>query len=153
MTSIAENIASILADIRRCETHYRREQGSVALLAVSKKHGIEAIKQAADSGLRNFGENYLQEAIEKMAALENLGLTWHFIGPIQSNKTKRIADSFDWVHSVDREKIARRLSEQSDHRKSPLNVCVQINLSQEATKSGVELETAGGPLWLHCRSA
>ena len=118
-----------------------RAPQSVSLLAVSKTFGPEAVLEAADAGQRAFGENYLQEALDKIAAVRaarpDLLLEWHFIGPIQSNKTRPIAESFDWVHAVDREKIARRLSEQRPAHLPPLNICLQVNISGEASKSGV----------------
>jgi pyridoxal phosphate enzyme (YggS family) len=140
VTSIAENIERIIADIRQFESQYKRPQNSVTLLAVSKKHSAQGIEIAAQHGIHNFGENYLQEALDKIQALEKLPLIWHFIGPIQSNKTKAIAENFDWVHSVDREKIARRLSEQRTKDQGALNICVQVNLSQEQSKSGTTLK-------------
>lgn len=142
MTSIAENIDRILAEIRRFEQEYGRPENSVTLLAVSKRHSIESIEIAANQGLADFGENYLQEGLEKIQALGHLALNWHFIGPIQSNKTRGIAENFDWVHSVDREKIAQRLNEHRPSNSPPLNVCVQVNLSNEVSKSGTELEQA-----------
>lgn len=118
-----------------------RTPQDVSLLAVSKTFDAAAVAEAADAGQRAFGENYLQEALDKMAALGQLRpgllLEWHFIGPIQSNKTRPIAEHFDWVHSVDRLKIAQRLSEQRPDRLPPLNVCLQVNISGEASKSGV----------------
>lgn len=142
VTSIAENISRTVADIRQFEAEYKRPQNSVTLLAVSKKHSAESIEVAAQHGIHNFGENYLQEALDKILALKTLPLIWHFIGPIQSNKTKAIAENFDWVHSVDREKIARRLSEQRSGDQVALNVCVQVNLSAELSKSGTTLKNA-----------
>lgn len=142
MTSIAENIDRIITDIRLFEGEYDRPQGAVTLLAVSKKHSARSIEVAAQQGLQNFGENYLQEALDKMQVLERLPLIWHFIGPIQSNKTKSIAENFDWVHGVDREKIARRLSEQRSDDRGALNICVQVNLSDEQSKSGTTLKNA-----------
>lgn len=139
MTSVAENLQQLDEQIREYEQRYGRNANSVNLLAVSKQQSIEKIRAAAAAGARDFGENYLQEAESKIAALADLQLCWHFIGPIQSNKTRLIATLFDWVHSVDREKIARRLSEQRPPQMSPLNVCVQVNLSGEASKSGVSL--------------
>jgi len=110
------------------------------LMAVSKKQPADAVRRAADEGLRDFGENYLQEALEKIQALSDLHLRWHFIGPIQSNKTRAIAEHFEWVHSVDREKIARRLSEQRPPGLPPLQLCLQVNISGEDSKSGVSPE-------------
>ncbi|MCH7814981.1 MAG: YggS family pyridoxal phosphate-dependent enzyme [Proteobacteria bacterium] len=142
MTSIAEKIEVVSAHIRHFEQRYHRAPGSVRLLAVSKKHSAEQIRLASVAGIEDFGENYLQEATEKIALLDDLDLNWHFIGPIQANKTRGIAEHFDWVHSVAREKIARRLSEQRLDSKAPLNVCVQVNLSSQAGKSGTTLEQA-----------
>ena len=123
-----------------CRAALRNPQ-TVTLLAVSKTFGPEAVIEAGDAGQRAFGENYLQEALDKMAAVRaarpDLLLEWHFIGPIQSNKTRPIAEHFDWVHSVDREKIAQRLSEQRSAHLPPLNVCLQVNISGEESKSGI----------------
>jgi pyridoxal phosphate enzyme (YggS family) len=124
MTSIADNLQAIRARI-----------GAVNLLAVSKGQDAEKIRQAAAAGQRAFGENYVQEAIQKMDAVP--GLEWHLIGPLQSNKTRVVAERFDWVQTVDREKIARRLSEQRPASLAPLNVLVQVNVSGEASKGGV----------------
>jgi len=110
------------------------------LIAVSKTHPAEMVRAAAAAGQRNFGENYVQEALAKIAALSDLPLAWHFIGPIQSNKTRAIAEAFHWVHSVDREKIAVRLSEARPAHLPPLNVCIEVNVSGEASKSGVAPE-------------
>ena len=138
MRRIADNISEIRERIHAFEQTYQRPQGAVTLLAVSKKQPIEAIRDAYEAGIRNFGENYLQEAEAKISALSDLDVNWHFIGPIQSNKTRPIADLFHWVHSVDRLKIARRLNDQRDQSMPPLNVCVQVNLSGEGSKSGIE---------------
>ncbi|MGM0516723.1 MAG: YggS family pyridoxal phosphate-dependent enzyme [Pseudomonadota bacterium] len=113
------------------------ESRPVRLVAVSKRKPVEAIAALADLGQRDFGENYLQEAVEKQDALPDRDLVWHFIGPIQSNKTRLIAERFDWVHSVDRVKLVRRLGEQRDPAMPPLNVLVQVNVDGEETKSGV----------------
>lgn len=141
MISITETIEGVLSDIRRCERLYGRPEGSVKLLAVSKKQEIEKIKQAAAAGLVDFGENYLQEALEKIRQLSQLELTWHFIGPIQSNKTRGISEHFHWVHSVERVSIAQRLNNQRPEGLPPLNVCVQVNVSNETAKSGTTLES------------
>lgn len=142
--TIAGNYRRILARIRTQEEHFRRKPGSVMLLAVSKTHGADRVREAYAAGARDFGENYVQEALDKMALLEQAphpltDITWHFIGPIQSNKTRDIAASFDWVHSVDRLKIARRLNDQRPEHLPALNVCIQVNLSNEDSKSGVPL--------------
>jgi len=140
VTSIAENIETIRSRVLKLEQEYQRVPGSVGLLAVSKRQSLEKIRAAHQAGCEDFGENYVQEALSKIELLSDLQLVWHFIGPIQSNKTKAIASSFQWVHSVDREKLASRLSEQRDPSLAPLNVCVQVNLSNEERKSGVLLE-------------
>jgi PLP dependent protein len=140
VTSIAENIETIRSRVLKLEQEYQRVPGSVGLLAVSKRQSLEKIRAAHQAGCEDFGENYVQEALSKIELLSDLQLVWHFIGPIQSNKTKAIASSFQWVHSVDREKLASRLSEQRDPSLAPLNVCVQVNLSNEESKSGVLLE-------------
>ena len=117
-----------------------RDPDTVTLLAVSKTRSAPELAALADQGQRDFGENYLQEALDKMDALAKRDLVWHFIGPIQSNKTRDIAARFDWVHSVDRLKIARRLSEQRPAGLPPLNVCIQVNVDDEDSKSGVPLQ-------------
>ena len=117
-----------------------RASDSVQLLAVSKTRTADEVARLADQGQRHFGENYLQEALDKIAALQGKELVWHFIGPIQSNKTRDIAAHFDWVHSVDRLKVARRLSEQRPTGLAPLNVCIQVNVDDEDSKSGIPLD-------------
>jgi len=117
-----------------------REPGDIALLAVSKTFAANAVRAAHAAGQRDFGENYVQEAMEKIAALSDLPLCWHFIGPIQRNKTRAIAEHFDWVHSVDRVKIAQRLAESRPAGRELLDVCLQVNLSGEQSKSGVTPE-------------
>lgn len=145
MPSIAESVRLVRDRIDALEARYGRPAGSVELLAVSKTHAPERVREAHEAGLRAFGENYVQEALDKMTALAEpedgkpalTDITWHFIGPLQSNKTKEVATHFAWVHSLDRLKIARRLSEQRPDDLLPLNVCVQVNISGEASKSGV----------------
>ncbi|CDF96413.1 MULTISPECIES: YggS family pyridoxal phosphate-dependent enzyme [unclassified Pseudomonas] len=136
MSTIADNIAQVRSRIRAAEQAAHRAADSVQLLAVSKTKPAQALREAYAAGLRDFGENYLQEALGKQAELTDLPLIWHFIGPIQSNKTRAIAEHFDWVHSVDRLKIAQRLSEQRPDGLPPLNICIQVNVSGEASKSG-----------------
>lgn len=137
MSSIADNIGSVTRRIQKATLQAGRAPGSVRLLAVSKTRPPEELRAAAGAGQIAFGENYLQEALDKIEALQDLpDLEWHFIGPIQSNKTRQIAESFDWVHSVDRLKIARRLSEQRPSDKPALNICLQVNINNEASKSG-----------------
>jgi hypothetical protein len=140
MTSIAQRINKINTQIQKAELAYQRKPGSVLLLAVSKTKPAADIIKAYQAGLRHFGENYLQEALIKQQELVGLDIIWHFIGPIQSNKTKAIAQHFAWVHSVDSLKIARRLSEQRPHELPPLNICLQVNISNEASKSGIGLD-------------
>ena len=137
INGVTDKIHTAQEQIAELEQQSGRPRGSVTLLAVSKRQPVAKIREAAAAGLRDFGENYLQEAVEKQQQLEDLPkLIWHFIGPIQSNKTRGISENFDWVHSVGRSKIAKRLSEQRPLYLKPLNVCVQINLSEEDTKSG-----------------
>lgn len=123
--------------IAELELRYGREPGSVALLAVSKTKPPAAIRAAIAAGQHAFGENHLQDAMTKVDALDGLGASWHFIGAVQSNKTRPIAAYFDWVHAIEREKIAVRLSDQRPAGRSPLDVCIQVNVSGEHTKSGV----------------
>ncbi len=136
MSTIAKNIAKVRTRIREAAQACGRDPESVGLLAVSKTKPAAAVREAHACGQRDFGENYLQEALNKQAELSDLALTWHFIGPIQSNKTRPIAEHFAWVHSVDRLKIAQRLSEQRPAHLPPLNICLQVNVSGEASKSG-----------------
>lgn len=141
-------ISAQLAQVREGIAEAARQAGrapeSVNLLAVSKTFGPEAVIEAADAGQREFGENYVQEALDKIAAVKarrpDLDLIWHFIGPLQSNKTRPVAEKVDWVHSVDRLKIAQRLSDQRPENLPPLNICLQVNVSGEASKSGVAPE-------------
>jgi PLP dependent protein len=136
MSTIAENISTLAERIHNAAKAVQRDPASVGLLAVSKTKPASDLRQAYDAGLRDFGENYLQEALGKQTELADLPLIWHFIGPIQSNKTRAIAENFAWVHSVDRLKIAQRLSEQRPADLPPLNICIQVNVSGEASKSG-----------------
>lgn len=136
MSTIPESVAKVRARIREAAQASGRDPQSVQLLAVSKTKPASALREAFACGQRDFGENYLQEALAKQAELADLELTWHFIGPIQSNKTRAIAGHFAWVHAVDRLKIAQRLSEQRPTDLPPLNLCLQVNVSGEASKSG-----------------
>jgi len=138
MENIAENLKKTRGRIAAAEQKYNRIPGSVGLLAVSKTHPAEAIHQARQTGQLHFGENYVQEAIDKIKVLPEPDLTWHFIGPIQSNKTRLLAEHFAWVHTVDRGRIARRLSEARPMHLPPLNICIQVNISAEASKSGID---------------
>ncbi len=140
MQSISENLGQVICEIDDATAKCGRARGTVALLAVSKTKPVECVQEAIDAGQREFGENYIQEGVEKVqyfAGSEHAAdLKWHLIGPIQSNKTKLVAEHFDWVHTVDRVKIARRLNEQRPGGMAPLNVLIQINTSGEESKSG-----------------
>ncbi|MFZ5958707.1 YggS family pyridoxal phosphate-dependent enzyme [Pseudomonas sp. QL9] len=136
MSTIAENIAKVRARIREAAQATGRDPEGVNLLAVSKTKPAADVREAYAAGMADFGENYLQEALAKQAELADLPLTWHFIGPIQSNKTRPIAEHFQWVHSVDRLKVAERLSAQRPAHLPALNVCLQVNVSGEDSKSG-----------------
>jgi pyridoxal phosphate enzyme (YggS family) len=146
MSPIPQNLQAITATIVAAAQESGRPPQAVRLLAVSKTFGPEAVLEAVQAGQRAFGENYLQEALDKIAALNAqpevaaTPLEWHFIGPIQSNKTRPIAEHFDWVHTVEREKVAQRLSEQRPAGMAPLQICLQVNISGEASKSGVAPE-------------
>ena len=139
MSPIPQNLQAITATIVAAAQESGRAPQAVRLLAVSKTFGPQAVLEAVEAGQRAFGENYLQEALDKIAALRDqpAPLEWHFIGPIQSNKTRPIAEHFDWVHTVEREKVAQRLSEQRPAGMAPLQICLQVNISGEASKSGV----------------
>lgn len=136
-SSIAQNLAQVHAQIQAACQAAGRPSGSVQLLAVSKTWGADAVRAAYAAGQIAFGENYIQEAVDKITALRDLPLVWHCIGPIQSNKTRLVAEHFDWVHSIDRLKIAQRLSEQRPEHLPPLQVCIQVNVDGGANKSGV----------------
>ena len=138
--NIAKNINQIQQKITDYTQKYPNTGKAVQLLAVSKTKSAELIKQAYQTGQIDFGENYLQEALQKISQLNSLHITWHFIGSIQSNKTQDLANYFQWVHSVDRFKIARRLSEQRNPDLPPLNICLQINPGNEMSKSGMRLD-------------
>lgn len=145
MTStIAERLETLRHRLREAERAAGRAEGSVGLVAVSKTQPAEALVDAYRLGQRDFGENYLQEALAKQDLLADLDMVWHFIGPIQSNKTRPLATRFAWVHGVDRLKIAERLSEQRPADLPPLNICLQVNVSGEASKSGAALADVPG---------
>ncbi len=137
MRSIPHNLQAVKSRIDAAARACGRDPRAVRLLAVSKTHAPELVREAHAAGQRAFGENYVQEALDKMARLADLPLEWHLIGPLQSNKTRPAAERFDWVHTVEREKVARRLAEQRPAGMAPLNVLVQVNASGEASKSGV----------------
>lgn len=149
MTRIPQNLQAVHQAIAAAAQTASRPAQSIQLLAVSKTFGPAAVLEAVRAGQMAFGENYLQEALDKIAAVDAAlqqeqnnfpPLEWHFIGPIQSNKTRQVAEHFDWVHTVEREKIASRLSEQRPHHLAPLNICLQVNISGEASKSGAAPE-------------
>lgn len=146
MFSIADNLENVRSQIQKATISAERPEGSVLLLSVSKKHDEKAVHKAYKLGCKCFGENYVSEAIEKQAELAKLApsaaqdIEWHFIGPVQSNKTRLIAENFAWVQSVDRVKIATRLNDQRPGVLDPLNVCIQVNIDNEDTKSGLGIE-------------
>jgi PLP dependent protein len=137
MTMIADQLQTVRARMAAACLAAGRDPGEVALLAVSKTFGPQAVEEAYAAGQTAFGENYIQEAVEKMADLRGLAIEWHCIGPVQSNKTRLVAENFAWVHTVDRLKIAQRLSEQRPENKPPLQVCIQVNIDGGPAKSGV----------------
>ena len=135
---ISDNLKQVKSRIDSVQSRKK-----VELIAVSKTRSTKEIQEAVDAGQVHFGENYLQESIEKINFFKGSGLIWHFIGPIQSNKTSAIADNFDWVHSVDRIKVATRLSDQRNPALGSLNILIQVNVDREETKSGVDIENVG----------
>ncbi len=144
MRVIHDNLQAIRERIARAAAAAGRDPSAVTLLAVSKTHPAALVEQALAAGQRAFGENYVQEAVEKMEALAGKGVEWHLIGPLQSNKTRLVAERFDWVHTVESRKVARRLYEQRPARLAPLKVLIQVNVSGEGSKSGVApAEVAG----------
>ena len=136
----ASRLRNVRARIATAALAAGRNEGSVTLLAVSKGHSAAAIVMLAQSGVEHFGESYLQEALPKLAALAGLELTWHFIGRLQTNKTRTVAERFSWVHGVDRLRLAERLAAQRPHFAPPLNVCIQVKLASDATKGGAGAE-------------
>ena len=142
MTPISANLQAVRERIDAAAHRFGRDPAGIALLAVSKTWPADSVRAAAAAGQRAFGENYVQETVEKIAELAPLALEWHFIGPLQSNKTRLVAEHVDWMHSVERLKIAERLSQQRPASLAPLNICLQVNVSGEATKGGCTLEEA-----------
>ena len=142
MTCLEKNISSVKARIEQSAASAGRNLSAIQLLAVSKTRTPEEIEIALSQGLNAFGENYVQEALDKINVLKSLALEWHFIGPLQSNKTKQVAENFGWVHTVDRLKIAKRLNDQRPENLGPLNICLQINIDNETTKSGLSPDQA-----------
>ena len=143
MDTIRSRLLQVQSRIKTAAQQNGRTDATVTLVAVSKGKTSHEIKEAYAAGQRRFGESYIQEALPKIEALSGLDIEWHFIGPVQSNKTRHIARHFDWVHSVDRIKIAQRLNDQRPASLPPLNICLQINISHELTKSGTDLEELG----------
>ena len=142
MTTIDTQLQTVRSRLATACQSVGRNPGEVTLLAVSKTFGAEAVEEAYAAGQHIFGENYIQEAVQKIAQLRHLPLEWHCIGPIQSNKTRLVAENFDWIHTVDRLKIAQRLSEQRPPGLTPLQVCIQVNIDGGDTKSGVPPQEA-----------
>ena len=137
MTTITSNLQAVRGRIARAAERCGRSAADITLLAVSKTCPASYIEEAANAGQKAFGESYAQEGVKKITSLEALGLEWHFIGPLQSNKTRMVAEHFQWVHGIEREKTATRLAEARAAHLPPLNVCIQVNVSGEASKSGV----------------
>ncbi len=147
--NIEASLWQVTKQVKQLEKQFKRNAGDVRLLAVSKTRPLEAIQKAYQAGQRLFGESYVQEVVNKHQALSEFkDIEWHFIGPIQSNKSQFIAESMNWVHTIDREKIARRLNEQRTNEMSVLNVCIQVNISDENSKSGISLESLPGMVTL-----
>ncbi len=144
MQNIEKNLSRVHAQIEAAARAAERDPESILLLAVSKKKPASDIRLAWQLGQKDFGENYLQEAQQKMQELQDLDICWHFIGAIQSNKTRDIAQAFDWAHCIDRVKIARRLSDQRPADLAPLNVCIQVNIDHEESKAGIDLDQVPG---------
>jgi hypothetical protein len=140
MLNIKQNLLTLNTNILSIAKDSNRDPKSIILLAVSKRHSIESIKELHSYGQNHFGENFVQEGVDKIRAIKSAKLCWHFIGHIQSNKTRLIAEHFNWVHTVDRIKIAERLSKQRPKTAADLNICVQVNIDQEESKSGVTID-------------
>lgn len=149
MIRVTENLALIRNLLATAATEANRDLDSIRLLAVSKKQPLEKVVEAAAAGQREFGENFVQEGLDKMQAASNADLTWHLIGHLQSNKTRVVAEYFDWVHTIDKLKTAKRLSQQRPAHLSPLNICLQVNIDDEPGKSGVSVD-AVRPLAVAC---
>jgi pyridoxal phosphate enzyme (YggS family) len=137
VTEITEHLANIVERVARATRRAHRPVGSVTIIAISKQQSTESVATVHRAGLRDFGESYVQEALSKMGALSDLDITWHFVGKLQANKTRAVAEHFDWVHTVDRLRIAERLNDQRPHFAAPLNVLIQINQGGEEQKGGV----------------
>jgi len=142
MHKIKDNLTQVTTRIQRAAAEAGRNSESITLLAVSKKKSQESILEAYHAGQRHFGENYLQEAVEKIEKLNKYGIQWHFVGALQSNKTRPVAEHFQWVHTIDRLKVAQRLNDQRPTHLPPLNVCIQVNIDNESSKAGIAAEEA-----------
>ena len=142
MSNLRESLEETRTRIASAALRYGRDPVSIGLVAVGKSQPAERLRALAECGQRDFGENYLQEALSKLDALDGLALTWHFIGQLQANKTRAVAERFDWVHTLDRERIAARLNEQRPHYAPPLNICIQVRLEDEPGKGGVTPDEA-----------
>ncbi|MEE9444495.1 MAG: YggS family pyridoxal phosphate-dependent enzyme, partial [Cocleimonas sp.] len=140
MSKLQDNLQTVGASINKMAQQHQRKTSNIQLLAVSKRHPADKIEEAFKLGQKSFGENYVQELLEKAKCLQHLSIEWHFIGPLQSNKTKVIAEAVSWVHAIDRLKIAERLSNQRPEKLAPLNICIQVNISNETSKSGVTID-------------
>ena len=143
MTQITDHLRQVRDRVKKAASAAERTADEITIVAVSKKQPLSAIEAAYSAGQRDFGENFVQEAISKIESLDQSDIRWHFIGSIQANKTKDIARLFHWVHTVDRLKVANRLNEQRPHYAAPLNVCIQVNLAEEPQKSGVAADEVG----------
>ena len=140
MINIKNNIIKIKESILNLELKLNRKKNSVNLMAVSKMQDAEKIREAFNSGQKDFGENYLQESLSKISELRDTGITWHFIGKIQSNKSKLIAENYDWVHSIDKISTLRKINDHRRNFKDKINVCIQVNIDNEEAKSGINLD-------------
>ena len=138
--TVRDNLQIIGAKLDQFAQQYQRRASDIQLLAVSKRHSVAAIREAYKAGQTTFGENYVQELLDKAEQLSDLNIKWHFIGPLQSNKTKKIAAVADWIHTIDRIKIAQRLNDQRPAELPKLNICIQVNISEESSKSGILAE-------------
>ncbi|NNC63539.1 MAG: YggS family pyridoxal phosphate-dependent enzyme [Gammaproteobacteria bacterium] len=143
MTQITDHLHEVRDRVKKAASAAGRAADEITIVAVSKKHPVTAVEAAYCAGQRDFGENFVQEAVPKIESLGQSDIRWHFIGSIQANKTRDIARFFDWVHTVDRLKIAKRLNDQRPHYAAPLNICIQVNLAEEPQKSGVAADEVG----------
>jgi pyridoxal phosphate enzyme (YggS family) len=143
VTQITDHLHEVRDRVKKAASAAGRAADEIKIVAVSKKHPVTAIEAAYSAGQRDFGENFVQEAVPKIESLGQSDICWHFIGSIQANKTRDIARFFDWVHTVDRLKIAKRLNDQRPHYAAPLNICIQVNLAEEPQKGGVAADEVG----------